>query len=427
MALNQLSDSRVKNAKPGAREYLLADGDGLFIRVRPNGVKHWIFLFSFDGTQRKRGLGVYPQIGLKVARELAASCRLLVAKGIDPAEAERQARGERRAERLRRSARLTVRGLFEEWYRRELSRRKDDGASARRMLEKDIFPRIGERFADEIIRRDIQAALDAVKDRGVKKTFNILRGELRQMFAYALNREIVAVDPTTAIQKLKGADNEGERVLSPDEIRELAEKLPASGLSPRFQAGAWILLATCARVGELSRARWADIDLEAGKWMIPAENSKNGRAHLIHLSEFASRHFAALPRTPERESHDWVLPGRDGQIPITRQTLQKMFKDRQRTVPLKRRSANAGALQLSGGDWTAHDLRRTGATLMGELRVRGDVIERCLNHIEPNKITRTYQRQELLEDRRQAFKLLGERLDMILNSESGKIAIFSIK
>jgi integrase len=414
----------VKNAKPGEREYLLADGDGLFIRVRPDGAKHWIFLFSLDGAQRKRGLGVYPQIGLKFARELAASCRSLVAKGINPAEAERQASGERRAERLRRSARLTVRGLFEEWLRRELARRKDGGASARRMLEKDIFPRIGERFADEITRRDIQAALDAVADRGVKKTVNILRGELRQMFAYALNREIITADPTATIRKLVGADNERTRVLTPDEIRNLAEKLPASGLSPRFQTAAWIMLATCARVGELSHARWADIDLEVGTWMIPAETAKNSRAHLIHLSDFARHHFAALPRPPEGESDGWVLPGRDGQTPITRQTLQKMFKDRQRAVPLKGRSASAGALKLSGGDWTAHDLRRTGATLMGELRVRGDVIERCLNHIEPNKITRTYQRQELLEDRRQAFRLLGERLNMILNSEAGKVVVF---
>jgi len=74
---------------------------------------------------------------------------------------------------------------------------------------------------------------------------------------------------------------------------------------------------------------------------------------------------------------------------------------------------------LSGGVWRAHDLRRTGATLMGELGVRSDVIERCLNHVGENKLRTVYQRQELVVERTDAFKRLGERLELLRSPRSG--------
>lgn len=422
MALNQLTDTRVRNAKGREREYLLTDGEGLFLRVRPDGAKSWVFYFSLDGKQRKRGLGAYPNVGLSVARELATGCREQVAKGVDPVEAERAAATERRAERIRQAACHTVKTLFEEWVRRELhARRRDQGAQVREYFERDVARRIGDRFASEITRRDIQGIIDAIAERGARRSANIVRAILRQLFGYALDREIIIADPTARVRKLEGADKERTRVLSPDEIRELAEKLPASGLAPGYHAAVWILLATCARIGELTRAKWADIDLEAGTWTIPAANSKNGREHLIHLSVFAREHFEHLPRFADCV---WLFPGRDGRSAVNKKAIPIQLYDRMRTTPRKSRTPLAGTLLLSGGSWTAHDLRRTGATLMGEMGIRPDVIDRCLNHIEARKVTRTYQRQELLDDRRRAFQRLGECLTTILSTEPGKVAIF---
>ena len=78
-------------------------------------------------------------------------------------------------------------------------------------------------------------------------------------------------------------------------------------------------------------------------------------------------------------------------------------------------------LLLSGGPWRPHDLRRTGATMMGELGVMPSVIERCLNHRERSKVERTYQRQLLITAQREAWKHLGERLDFLCNPETRSI------
>jgi len=80
---------------------------------------------------------------------------------------------------------------------------------------------------------------------------------------------------------------------------------------------------------------------------------------------------------------------------------------------MKNRSKATGALLLTGGAWTPHDLRRTGATMMGTLGVRPDIIEKCLNHVEQNKLIRVYQRQEMTPEQRDAWRLLGDRLEIL--------------
>jgi len=81
------------------------------------------------------------------------------------------------------------------------------------------------------------------------------------------------------------------------------------------------------------------------------------------------------------------------------------------------RTKATGALLLSGGGWTPHDLRRTGATMMGELGVTGEVIERCLNHVEQNRLKRIYQRHALKAEQRDAWRRLGSRLELLLASD----------
>ena len=74
---------------------------------------------------------------------------------------------------------------------------------------------------------------------------------------------------------------------------------------------------------------------------------------------------------------------------------------------------------LSGGDWRPHDLRRTGATLMAELGALPDVVERCLNHTEENKVRRIYQRAQYETPMREAWILLGERLALLQAKAQG--------
>jgi len=99
-------------------------------------------------------------------------------------------------------------------------------------------------------------------------------------------------------------------------------------------------------------------------------------------------------------------------------SVAKQIRDRVRSSPVKGRGKVSEALLLTGGPWTPHDLRRTGATMMGELGVMGEVIERCLNHVEQNKLKRIYQRHELKSEQREGWRRLGERLSLLCSSST---------
>ena len=187
------------------------------------------------------------------------------------------------------------------------------------------------------------------------------------------------------------------------------------------------MLSTCCRVGELSRAKWEEIDLERGEWFIPASNSKNSKKHIVFLSSFAKDHFEKLYAITGIGV--WCLPSRDSKSHISPKSISKQIKDRIRKKPLTNRTIATEKLLLSGGGWTPHDLRRTGATMMGELGVIGEVIERCLNHVEQNKLRRVYQRHELKAEQQEAWKLLGNRLALLRDSEvttGGRLSLIHI-
>lgn len=427
MAAKLLSDARIRGAKPAGRERLFADGDGLFLRLRPTG-RDWLFIYGVGGKRRKMGLGVYPNVTLERARAKAQEARAIVADGKDPIVVRDEEELALRAAAAVAANRHTVRTLFELWHRKEASKvRSDGGDEIERAIKKDVLPSIGDLFADQIARRHVMEVLDAVKERGVTRYANLLLQYLRQMFRYAAMREIINGDPTFGIRKKDagGAEGERTRVLAEDEIRELAGKLPAAGLTQCAEAAIWIMLSTCCRVGEISRARWSDVDFRSGHWRIPADHSKNGREHLIHLSPFAVRQFRKLESL--KCSDVWMFPNPKDDLHVSTKSLQKQYHDRQRSEALRGRSKQTGALCLTGGEWTAHDLRRTGATLMGELGVRGDVIDKCLNHIGRDKIVKTYQRQELMGERARAFHVLGDRLALLVGGVRAKVVTASLR
>jgi integrase len=287
-----------------------------------------------------------------------------------------------------------------------------------RGIGKDVLPVLGDVALVDVSRAMLLDILDGVVGRGARVMANHLFADLRQFYNFAVAREWVEAHPLAGLSKEKigGRQKERDRYLSEEEMQELHQRLPSARLLHTTECAIWIMLATCCRVGELSQAQWRDVDLERGEGFIPAGNSKNAKDHTVFLSDFAMGQFERLHElTGDAE---WCFPARDGQDHICLKSITKQIKDRVRDEPLSNRSKATGALLLSGGAWTPHDLRRTGATLMGELGVMGEVIERCLNHVEQNKLKRIYQRHELKAEQREAWRLLGERLELLLNDHA---------
>lgn len=406
----------------------ISDGESLYGLINAKGSSVSIsfrWRYRFDGNLKDYSCGTWPNTTLSDIRSKRNDARQILESGKDPSKEKRLKRinlkleqeeavhrQNTRTELLETQiARMTVSELFDIWERKELCNRKDGGAEVRRSFIKDVIPAIGKVPVEEVKRSMIVSLLDDVVERGAKIIARNLLGDIRQMFSFAILRDIVEHDPTNLLRRDDfGKKKERERVLSDAELQLLPNKLQNSRLAKSSIASIWIMLSTCCRVGEISRAAWKDIDFVLLEWRIPSDNSKNGKEHLIYLSPFANSQFQTLKNLSG--DSPWVLPARWTDKHVNLKSLAKQVGDRQRgkKAPMSCRSLHTNALELSGGKWTPHDLRRTGATLMGSLGVRPDVIEKCLNHVEQNKLIRIYQRQKLESEQAEAWHLLGEHI-----------------
>lgn len=399
---------------------------GLSVRSARQVANQWSGLCAGDP---KRGIPAISDLRehfLQLEREKEELARQQLAMAarqrIEAEEAQRQAE-------LEQQRRLTIRQLFERWAAVALQPnigvdgkrrgRKDAGEYTRQQFERHVFPHIGEAHAADIGRGDLMAILDRQKSSGKLRTANVLLSELKQMFRFAVQREIVERNPLDGIEKsdVGGKETERERVLTPEEIRLLAGQLPIAKMNRRSEIAVWIILSTACRIGELMGARWEDLDLEQTKWLIPASRTKNQRQHLVHLSAFALSHLRELVTlrelTEDGQPSPWLFPDRMGTKPVCVKSFGKQLADRQRLSPddrLSRRTQHVDALTLPGGHWTAHDLRRTAATLMASLGVSADVIDECLNHMIASRVTRTYIRDRREAEQARAFDALGATL-----------------
>ena len=439
LTVKKLESLRVEDAGSKIR-----DEGGLVGVIRSkdeNGVSvKFDWRYRFEGKVRSIHCGTWPKTPLAEIRAKRDHHRQLLADGKNPADEGRTERLRTRADQLEaiaqqqaridqiaaQQARMTANDLFERWERLGLCNRKDKGAEVRRSFQKDVLPRIGDMAAEDVTRPIIAQILDGVVERGAPIVARNLLGDIRQMFGFALVRGLVEHDPTSHMKRDDfGRKVERDRVLSENEIKEMMVKLPTANLLRTTELAIWIMLSTCCRVGELSQARWADVDLECSEWRMPSENTKNGKEHRIYLSGFALHQFKKL-RTFNGLS-EWCYPAEHRIGHVCLKSITKQIRDRQRSTAMSNRTQATGTLLLSGGGWTPHDLRRTGATLMGRLGVRPDVIEKCLNHIERNPLIRVYQHQRLEVEQAEAWRLLGERLELLTRSDVDNVVIANFR
>jgi len=452
--------------KPRADEWKFTVEKNLYIRVAPDGVRTWLVRYVIDGKQKQARLpqpyGSGPGC-MSLADAVSENQRIqsLARAGVDFQEqaADMLAKDRAEAEQRRaaaekeRAALLPFNDMFEEWLRIGV-RRKDGNAELRRSFDKDVLPAVGAKPVKHVTEHDLRALLAAIVARGRNRMAVRVYRDLVQLFAWAEKRQpwralLVEQNPaelldiTKIVSKEYDLNDERERVLSPFEICELRDifiamgtayesaenkRATVRGLKEESRIALWLCLSTMCRIGELLQARWEHVDLEAGVWRIPKANTKEtaGRQqdHTVYLSPFAVRQFESLRGITSKDSN-WCFPARNAAIgdrhvdlkSVSKQVgdRQTMFKDRSK--PLKNRT-NDNTLVLSkgkAGEWTPHDLRRTGATMMQRAGVNLDVIDRCQNHVlAGSKVRRAYLQHDYADEKRAAWAVLGQEIEVAL-------------
>lgn len=421
-----LTDRQIQSIKVGDKDRFLNDGHGLYLRARSSGNKTWLYRYKLEKKQKWLELGLYPALSLSNARLEAQKAKAQRKDGTDPVTTKANLKASRIAENARIKARISVNELFIRWEKLELCNHKNKGVEIKRMFEKDVLPTIGDMRVEDVKKATISKVVDAILERGVDRTAKMILALMRQMFRFAQDRDIIEIDPTATIRKSKigKPDTPRDRYLSEAEIKDLYQKIPDANLNISTQAAIYIALSTGCRIGELLKAQWKEVDLVVKTWLVPTENSKNGVAMTIFLSDFATRQFKLLQSLGQNTV--WCYPNRDESSHVCEKTIAKQVYDRQLQddrKPMKNRSKHAVALNLSGGKWTPHDLRRTAATLMTALGVLPDIADKCLNHKDQKRMQRIYQLHNYDAEKKLAWKLLGERLDLLTRAPKENVVI----
>ncbi|EML3904991.1 tyrosine-type recombinase/integrase [Klebsiella pneumoniae] len=375
-----LTNNEILKAKPREKDFTLHDGDGLFLLVKTSGKKLWRFRYQRPGSSSRTNLslGSYPALTLAAARQIRDQHLTTLAQGMDPQQQQEQATEQRQIE---------LDSIFStvaaNWFQiKSRSVTEDYAKDIWRSLDKDVFPTIGSIPVQEIKARTIVEALEPIKARGALETVRRLVQRVNEIMIYAVNTGLIDANPASGVgMAFEKPKKQNMPTLRPEELPKLMRSLVMSNLSvPTRCLIEWQLL-TLVRPSEASGARWAEIDLDAKLWTIPAERMKAKREHIVPLSPQALDILEVMRPISNHREH--VFPSRnDPKQPMNSQT------------------ANAALKRIGyGGKLVAHGLRSIASTTMNESGLNADVIEAALAHSDKNEVRRAYNRSIYLDKR----------------------------
>lgn len=384
-----LTNNEILKAKPQEKDFTLHDGDGLFLLIKTSGKKLWRFRYQRPNSSNRTNLslGSYPALTLAVARQMRDQYLSMLAQGIDPQKQQEEVSEQRQIELD--SIFSVVAGR---WFKlKSKSVTEDYAKDIWRSLEKDIFPSIGEIPVQALKARTIVEALEPIKARGALETVRRLVQRINEIMIFAVNTGLIDANPASGVgMAFEKPKKQNMPTIRPEELQKLMRSLIMSNLSiPTRCLIEWQLL-TLVRPSEASGTRWAEIDLDAQIWTVPAERMKAKRQHIVPLSPQAIDVLKVMQ--PISAHREFVFPSRnDPKQPMNSQT------------------ANAALKRIGyGGRLVAHGLRSIASTAMNEAGFNSDVIEAALAHSDKNEVRRAYNRAIYFEKRLELITWWGE-------------------
>lgn len=403
-----LTDTAVRQAKPADKSFSLTDASGLSLYVAPNGTKSWHFRFYWHDKQPRMSLGTYPEISLKAARELRDQARALVAKGVDPRSARRD---EKRVAST--GAVKTFEVVANEWHAFKLSRwataKKGAAVQAQLYLDKDLVPALGRIPIADVKRADVLACLRMIEKRGALNVARKCRTWLNEIFRFGIASDYLEVNPAADLDIVaaKEPPEKHNPMLRQRELKEFLAKLSEADIKDYTKSAIRILLLTAVRTGELRQAKWAQFDLDAALWTIPADRVKQLQKVIRVKGEgVVPPYLVPLSRQAVEEVRKvHQLTGRYKLLIAGRSDPSKPISDGTVNVALRRMGYE--------GRLTGHGIRATISTALNEMGYNEDWIEAQLSHAGSSKVRKTYNHAEYVEQRRVMMQEWADYLDRL--------------
>lgn len=371
-----LSDVAIRKAKPAEKPYKLTDAAGLYLLVSTTGARLWRMDYRHGGKRKTLAFGDYPTLGLADARERRDAARRQLADGLDPVAAKRR----RRAQDA-----VTFGAVADEF----LERQEKDGMSSatldkNRWLLTTLAAGLRERPIAEIVPADVLAVLQVVERSGRLESARRLRSTIGSVFRLAISTLRATNDPTFPLRgALRPPVVQGRAAITdPKKFGGLLRALDEYDGWPTLKAILQFQSVVFQRPVEVRLAEWGEVQVEKAVWTIPAERAKMRRPHDVPLSRQA---LAIL----------------EGIRPLTGSGRLIFPSIRKPDVPISENGMNS-ALRRMGftqEEHTSHGFRSSASTILSERGFDEDVIERCLAHLDPNRVKRAYNRAEKWPER----------------------------
>lgn len=390
-----LTDTAIRNAKPGAKPAKLFDERGLFLLVTPTGGKWWRLKYRFEGKEKLLSLGTYPDVSLKDARERRDGARKQLADGIDPSH-NRKAQKSLRQVQAANSFEVVSREWYEKYSPNWVAAH---GSRIIRRLERDIFPHLGSRPIADITAPELLQVVRRIENRGALETAHRALGNCGQVFRYAVATGRAVRDPSGdlrgALPPVKG--EHFAAVTEPDQAAQILRAIYAYQGSAIVSSALRLAPLVFVRPGELRGAEWVEVDLDAAEWRIPAARMKMGADHIVPLSTQA---VAIL-----REIH--LLTGAGRYVFPSARTSTRPMSDNAILAAMRR--MGIGKEEMSG-----HGFRAMARTILDEvLGARPDLIEHQLAHAVRDPNGRAYNRTAHLPERRKMMQQWADYLEQL--------------
>jgi integrase len=363
----RLTDARVSAIAPpksGRVEYPDDLVQGLRLRVGSSGKKAWIVRTRAGKALVNKTLGSYPLISLADARDMARDFLITLTK-----------EGTLRKKR-------TFGELADHWIEHVAKPKNKSWHNQMRRLEIYVLPKWRNTDLASIRRTDVRDLIDGIEGKVAPGRALAI---IRTLFRYAMGRDWIEASPAEAIPN-PSSDTARDRFLDMKEVSAVYRVADLLGYP--FTGFIKMMILTAQRRTEVASMKWADIDLEAGTWVLTSEDTKSARAHLVPLSPQA---VGLLKATPQFGPYVWSS---DGETHVKGYSKAKQRID---------------AFLLSGGlelkPWRLHDLRRTVATHMVRLGVSELVVGRVLNHAPQGVTARTYALHSYEAEKRSGLEI----------------------
>ena len=381
----------------GKKDILVFDDEqtGLGVRVTAGGGKSFLAQYRQAGEKRRVSLGSCTAISLADARTAARAIMGEVARGRDPAAERKEAKQKAKAEAL------TLEGLIGQWDKLHLAGKRLNYAAAAASALRRAFAKHLDAPAANLDRTAVVRVLDGLSKDGKAQMAGATARYGSALFGWAVKRGALMSNPFERIPI--APTTRRDRVLSDDEIRLVWAATQALGT---FNAIVRALLLTGQRREEVTGLTWAEIDGAMSGWTLPGTRTKNGKPHVIPLTEEMRTLLRAQPRL---KGTDLVFPGEQGSF--SGWSKSKARLDQAMTAELRKSDPEARL-----PNWTLHDLRRTVATGLQKLGVRLEVTEAILNHVSGSRagIVGVYQRHDWAEEKRAALDAWGAHVAAIV-------------